>query len=133
MVGRFVNSPSQNCLLSNYQPTLDDCVCTNTTAHYAHTHTHANYLCSCLNCDLPPFPAVCDANIDMVFMLDQSGSVGQYNHDTALYFLQDVVSFYNISPNATQVPSISACLIVLLPHDHVYSLQLFHKVWMCIY
>lgn len=46
---------------------------------------------------------VCDANVDMVFMLDQSGSVGQYNHDIALYFLRDVISFYNISPNATQV------------------------------
>ena len=51
----------------------------------------------------PSLPAVCDANVDMVFMLDQSGSVGRYNHDIALYFLRDVISFYNISPNATQV------------------------------
>ena len=53
---------------------------------------------------------MCDANVDMVFMLDQSGSVGQYNHDIALYFLRDVVSFYNISPNATQVTSLTLTL-----------------------
>ena len=46
---------------------------------------------------------VCRAAVDMVFMLDQSGSVGQYNHYRALDFIRDVVSFFSISHNATQV------------------------------
>lgn len=54
-----------------------------------------------------PFPlsllTVCSSNIDLVFMLDQSGSVGFPNHRRALSFIQDVVAFYNISSNATQV------------------------------
>ena len=55
-------------------------------------------------------PAVCSANVDLVFMLDQSGSVGQTNHDIALDFLEDVVAFYNISANATQV----CCLLLVI-------------------
>jgi len=51
-------------------------------------------------------PIVCDAKLDMVFMLDQSGSVGFDHHAIALQFLQDVVSFYTISPNDTQVQEI---------------------------
>lgn len=49
------------------------------------------------------FLPVCDVNVDLVFMLDQSGSVGPFNHFIALNFIQDVVSFFNISRNATQV------------------------------
>ena len=55
---------------------------------------------------------VCEATIDMVFMLDQSGSVGEYNHGRALDFIHDVVTFYNISHNATQVSM----------YVHVYTL-----------
>ena len=36
-------------------------------------------------------------------MLDQSGSVGIGNHNIALNFLKDVISFYDISDNDTQV------------------------------
>ena len=46
---------------------------------------------------------VCDVTVDMVFMLDQSGSVGPFNHAIALQFLREVVSFFSIAPNATQV------------------------------
>ncbi len=54
---------------------------------------------------------VCSANLDLVFMLDQSGSVGVQNHNIALKFLKDVVSFYDISDNATQVRT---CNIIIL-------------------
>lgn len=46
---------------------------------------------------------VCDVNLDLVFMLDQSGSVGPDNHYIALDFMREVVSYYNISTNSTQV------------------------------
>lgn len=69
---------------------------------------------------------MCDANVDMVFMLDQSGSVGQYNHDIALYFLRDVVSFYNISPNATQVNSLTLTL------TFIYSINIYQRAIYCI-
>ena len=52
---------------------------------------------------------VCDVNVDLVFMLDQSGSVGPVNHDIALQFMQDVVSFFDISANSTQVSLIFKC------------------------
>lgn len=60
------------------------------TAH-AHTLTHTH-------------TSVCDVNLDLVFMLDQSGSVGAGNHAIALQFIQNVVTFFSIAPNATQVP-----------------------------
>ena len=106
----------------NFQPTLDNHVYANTSGDgilsckrklsfslsltlslplSAHTHQLPLQL---LDLQFPSISTVCDANLDMVFMLDQSGSVGRYNHDTALYFLEDVVSFYNVAPNATQVP-----------------------------
>ena len=47
--------------------------------------------------------AACSGSLDLVFMLDQSGSVGFANHKTALKFVHDVSSFYNISTNETQV------------------------------
>ena len=46
---------------------------------------------------------VCDVSLDLVFMLDQSGSVGPDNHAIAIDFLQDVVAFFPIASNATQV------------------------------
>jgi len=39
----------------------------------------------------------------MVFMLDQSGSVGQTNHDLAIQFIMNVVQFFTISPDTTRV------------------------------
>jgi len=36
-------------------------------------------------------------------MLDQSGSIGTFNHGIALRFLHDVSSFFNVSANETQV------------------------------
>lgn len=36
-------------------------------------------------------------------MLDRSGSVGQTNHEIAVQFIQNVVSFFSIGLNATRV------------------------------
>ena len=41
--------------------------------------------------------------MDMVFMLDQSGSVGQTNHDLAIQFIMNVVQFFTISLDTTRV------------------------------
>ena len=38
-----------------------------------------------------------------MFLLDQSGSVRQSNHDLALQFMESVVNFYDISENHTRV------------------------------
>ena len=62
-----------------------------------------------------PPPPGCDVNVDLVFMLDQSGSVGQVDHDTALGFIQDVVSFFNVSTNATQVSTMECDYLRLFP------------------
>ncbi len=45
----------------------------------------------------------CDRNIDVVFIIDQSGSVGESNHDLAKQFISNVVSFFSISPTQTRV------------------------------
>jgi len=46
---------------------------------------------------------VCQTNLDLMFLLDQSGSVGQSNHDLALQFMESVVNFYDISDDRTRV------------------------------
>ena len=46
---------------------------------------------------------VCQTNLDLMFLLDQSGSVGEDNHDLALEFMESVVNFYDISPDRTRV------------------------------
>ena len=56
-----------------------------------HTHTHTHTI------------SVCDVALDMVFMLDRSGSVGEDNFDIAISFLQGVVSFFTIASNETRV------------------------------
>lgn len=45
----------------------------------------------------------CDRNVDCVFILDQSGSVGSENHAIAIQFIQNVVSFFSIGLNQTRV------------------------------
>ena len=45
----------------------------------------------------------CEVNLDLVFILDQSSSVGQSNHDLAIEFIIDIVRFFIISLNATRV------------------------------
>lgn len=45
----------------------------------------------------------CDRNVDCVFVLDQSGSVGRSNHDIAIQFIQNIVAFFNIGLNQTRV------------------------------
>ena len=50
---------------------------------------------------------VCQANLDLLFLLDESGSVTRTNHELALQFIESVVSFYDISTNGTRVAMIS--------------------------
>ena len=41
--------------------------------------------------------------MDLVFILDQSGSVGSYNHALAILFILNVIQYFSISPDATRV------------------------------
>ena len=41
--------------------------------------------------------------MDMVFILDQSGSVGPYNHDLAILFILNVIQYFSISHDTTRV------------------------------
>ena len=47
--------------------------------------------------------AGCDRNIDCVFMLDQSGSVGEENHAIAIEFIRNVVNFFTIGLDSTRI------------------------------
>ena len=50
---------------------------------------------------------VCQTNLDLLFLLDESGSVGSTNHQLGLDFMESVVGFFNISTNGTRVAMIS--------------------------
>lgn len=50
-----------------------------------------------------PFSADCVRNVDCVFLLDRSGSVGRANHNIALQFINSVVSFFSIGLSSTRV------------------------------
>ena len=47
--------------------------------------------------------ADCENNVDMVIVLDQSGSVGSYNHGLAIQFVLNLIQFFSISLDATRV------------------------------
>lgn len=49
------------------------------------------------------FFSVCQTYLDLLFLLDQSGSVGRRNHDLALDFMKAVVNFFEIGPDLTRV------------------------------
>ena len=49
----------------------------------------------------------CARKVDMVFMLDRSGSVGSKNHRLALQFMSTAVSFFTIGLNNTRVGVVS--------------------------
>lgn len=72
--------------------------------------------------------ADCVRNIDCVFVLDRSGSVGFNNHLIALQFINNVVSFFTIGSNTTRVgvvayASYSALQFDLNRHTSVSTLQ----------
>ena len=46
---------------------------------------------------------VCQTNLDLLFLLDQSGSVGRRNHDLALEFMEAVVNFFEVGSDLTRV------------------------------
>jgi len=50
---------------------------------------------------------VCQTNLDLLFLLDESGSVGRRNFRLALRFMESVVSFYDISSDGTRVSVIT--------------------------
>ena len=50
---------------------------------------------------------MCQTNLDLLFLLDKSGSVGSSNHQLGLQFMESVVGFYDISPDGTRVAVIS--------------------------
>ena len=50
---------------------------------------------------------VCQTNLDLLFLLDESGSVGNDSHQLGLQFMESVISFYDISPDDTRVAVIS--------------------------
>ena len=45
----------------------------------------------------------CERNVDCVFLLDRSGSVGRTNHDIALNFISNVISFFTIGSNSSRI------------------------------
>ena len=49
----------------------------------------------------------CDVTVDLAFILDQSGSVGRTNNDIALRFVSNVLDFFEIAPNKTQISFIT--------------------------
>jgi hypothetical protein len=52
---------------------------------------------------LSVIPDSCENNVDMVFILDQSGSVGPYNHALAILFILNVIQYFSISLDTTRV------------------------------
>jgi len=50
---------------------------------------------------------VCQTDLDLLFLLDESGSVGSINHRLALDFMQAVVNFFDVEANRTRVGVIS--------------------------
>jgi len=68
---------------------------------------------------------VCDAAIELVFALDESGSVKAHNYELAKDFMKAVVDGFTVSPNAVQVAvstvrellrDADRCPFVLLTH-----------------
>ena len=49
---------------------------------------------------------MCKDKLDLVFILDSSGSVSYTDFDLMLKFAADVVDVMNVSPNATRVADI---------------------------
>ncbi len=45
----------------------------------------------------------CERNVDCVFLLDRSGSVGRTNHNIALNFISNVISFFTIGSNSSRI------------------------------
>ena len=50
---------------------------------------------------------VCQTDIDLVFLVDESGSVGSTNYELAVQFMQSVVNFFDVEENRTRVAMIS--------------------------
>ena len=50
---------------------------------------------------------VCQANLDLLFLLDESSNVGSSNHQLGLQFMESIVGFFDISPDGTRVAVIS--------------------------
>ena len=59
------------------------------------TYMIVYYNCSC--------HAGCENNVDMVFILDQSTSVGSKNHGLAIKFIVNVIQLFSIGVDATRV------------------------------
>jgi len=51
----------------------------------------------------PAPKADCEAQADIVFLLDSSGSVGSANFQKMKAFVHDMMTSFNIGPNAVQV------------------------------
>ena len=71
---------------------------------------------------------VCDTPLDVAFILDQSGSIGEKNHKIALNFISNVVSYFNVAPNATKAGLVTfstsaRILFGLDQHADIHSLQ----------
>lgn len=61
------------------------------------------YICCIIIIIISICHVVCQTNLDLLFLLDQSGSVGRRNHNLALQFIQAVVNFFEVGHNDTRV------------------------------
>lgn len=50
---------------------------------------------------------VCQTDIDLVFLVDESGSVGSTNYQLSVQFMQSVVNFFDVEANRTRVAMVS--------------------------
>ena len=55
--------------------------------------------------------------MDLVFVTDQSGSVGWQNNRIALNFISNVIDFFTIGPNATQVGLVTYSTVAKVRFD----------------
>ena len=53
------------------------------------------------------FFSVCQTDLDLVFLVDESGSVGSTNYQLAVQFMQSVVNFFDVEENRTRVAMVS--------------------------
>ena len=60
---------------------------------------------------------MCKDKLDLVFILDSSGSVSYTDFDLMLKFAADVVDVMNVSPNATRVADIVYSSSVMVHFD----------------
>ena len=82
---------------------------------------------------LSVLPDTCQTKVDLLFVLDGSGSMTQQGWNQEIKFFGDVIEYFDIGPDATRVAAVSYAENSRIVRMKMHRLYFYFTFFVCIF